>query len=107
MTVSPLLHQRVARGGEFLKFARVAAGVRMGALGSALVGLVDLRAGQAAAERQAVHVTVALRGRERLRIAAALAELLGAYRVHEGSCYVDAAPRGVHGDVFSAACRSL
>src|SRR5258708_4207482 len=52
MTVSPLLHQRVARGGELLKFLRVAAGVGMGAL----VGLVDFRAGQAAAERQAEHL---------------------------------------------------
>src|SRR5437667_1785497 len=81
MTASPLLHQRIARGGELQKVARVAAGVGMGGLGRALVGLVDLGPGQAAAERQAEHLPVALAGRKRLRIDAALAEPLGAKRV--------------------------
>ena len=49
---SPLLHQRVARRGQLQKFARAAAGVRVRALGDALVGAVDLGAGQTATERQ-------------------------------------------------------
>src|SRR5260370_32532323 len=105
MTVSPLLHQRVARGGEFLKIPRVAAGVGMGALGGAFVGLVDFRAGQAAAERQAEHLAVALRGRQRLRVAAALAELLGAKRVQDVSDNAEPAPRGVCSNRVGAARR--
>jgi hypothetical protein len=77
---SPLLHQGVARGGEFQKIPRVAAGVGMGALGGALVGLVDFGSGQAAAERQPEDLPVALPGCERFRIDLALAKLLGAGR---------------------------
>src|SRR6266478_2418163 len=102
---SSLLHQRIARGGELLKFLRVAAGVRMRALGSALVGLVDFRPGQAAAERQAEHLPVTLRGRERLRIGLALAELLGAKRVQDVSDNAEAAPRGISGDRVGAVGR--
>src|SRR5260370_13085395 len=41
--ISPLLHQRVARGREFLKFARRAAGVRRPALGAGLQCLMVFR----------------------------------------------------------------
>src|SRR6476659_10559531 len=105
MTVSPLLHQRVVRGGEFLKIPRVAAGVGMGALGGTLVGLADLRAGQAAAGRQAEHLPVALRGRERLAIAAALAKLLGAERMQDVPDNAEPAPRGISRDRVRAAGR--
>src|SRR6266404_5089753 len=104
---SSLLHQRIARGGELLKFLRVAAGVRMGALGSALVGLVDLRPGQAAAERQAEHLPVTLRGCERLRVGLALAELPGVKRVQDVSDNAEAAPRGIPGDRVRVFGRSV
>src|SRR5258708_21413137 len=99
---SPLLHQRIARGGELLKFLRVAAGVRMRALGSALVGLVDFRPGQAAAERQAEHLPVTLRGRERLRIGLSLAELPGAKRVQDIADNAESPPRGISRDRLGA-----
>src|SRR6476646_2037545 len=94
---SPLLHQRIARRGELQEIPRVAAGVRMHALGEALVGLVDFRTGQAAAERQAEHLPVTLRRRERLRIDLPLAELLGAERVQDVADNAEAAPRGGYG----------
>src|SRR5207247_8013591 len=98
MTISSLLHQCIARGGELLEFPRVAAGVRMHALGDALVGLVDFGSGQAAAERQAEHLPVTLRGRERLRIGLALAELRRVQRAQDVADNAEAAPPGVSGD---------
>src|SRR6202158_2510309 len=70
----------------------------MRGLGSALVSLVDLDAGQAAADRQAEHLPVTLPGRERLRTGVALAELLGAERVQDAADNAEPAPRGLSGD---------
>jgi hypothetical protein len=58
---------------------------------------VDFRTGQAAAERQAEHLPVALPGRERLRTGAALAELRGAKGVQDVSDNAEAAPRRMLG----------
>ncbi|MEA2795629.1 MAG: hypothetical protein QOI87_3009, partial [Bradyrhizobium sp.] len=55
---SPRFHQRIARRGQFEKFPRAAAGVRVGAFGDTLVGPVDFEAGQATAERQSQHLPV-------------------------------------------------
>ncbi len=57
-SASPLLHQRIARGGELQKFPRAAAAVRMRALGDALVGPVDFDTGQTAAERQSQQLPI-------------------------------------------------
>ncbi len=92
---SPLPDQRIPRRGDFLKFARAAAGVRVRALGDMLVGPVDFRPGQTAAERQSKHPPVALLRRQRLRADIALAELRSGERVQGLAKDAEPAPRGV------------
>ena len=70
----PLLHQRVARRGQFEEGLRVAAGVGMRSLCCALERLVDFRCIEVAVERQAKQLPAMLFHRQRLRRGVALAE---------------------------------
>src|SRR5258708_20580465 len=67
----------------------------MRALGDALVGLVDLGAGEAAAERQAEHLPITLLRRGQLRSNAALAERLARKCMQGFANDAEAASRGV------------
>ena len=68
---SSLLHQRIARGEQADELAHAAAAVGMHRPGGALVGLLDFRGGQMAAERQAEQLPVVLLRRQRPGIEAA------------------------------------
>src|SRR5260370_41817311 len=77
---SPLLHQRILRRRQRQEFLRVAAAVRMGGLGGALVGAVDFRRREAAAERQCQQLAMALLRRKRVRRDVAESETSGIER---------------------------
>src|ERR1700732_4774386 len=66
LQTSPLLHQRIARCGEFVEILRVAAAIRVHRFGGASVGLVDFRRGKTAAEGQSEHLPITFFRRERL-----------------------------------------